>query len=145
MLPDRTLPTLLSSLSVDANVRVIRMPTASVVALRGHAVTSNRTPLTRGLLRLRWPHSARGREAANAILFEGCKLPGSSPPRQREARCVTRKPVPFRLKIYNASGAVAFGIKDNGFAVFLRSEEHTSELQSLMRLSYAVFCLKKKK
>src|SRR3546814_4778556 len=26
---------------------------------------------------------------------------------------------------------------------FLRSEEHTSELQSLMRISYAVFCLKK--
>src|SRR3546814_4110192 len=29
--------------------------------------------------------------------------------------------------------------------LFLRSEEHTSELQSLMRISYAVFCLKKKK
>src|SRR3546814_5235135 len=29
--------------------------------------------------------------------------------------------------------------------VRLRSEEHTSELQSLMRISYAVFCLKKKK
>src|SRR3546814_6929049 len=29
--------------------------------------------------------------------------------------------------------------------VFMRSEEHTSELQSLMRISYAVFCLKKKK
>src|SRR3546814_9779753 len=29
--------------------------------------------------------------------------------------------------------------------VFYRSEEHTSELQSLMRISYAVFCLKKKK
>src|SRR3546814_7641068 len=28
---------------------------------------------------------------------------------------------------------------------FMRSEEHTSELQSLMRISYAVFCLKKKK
>src|SRR3546814_3558505 len=28
---------------------------------------------------------------------------------------------------------------------FQRSEEHTSELQSLMRISYAVFCLKKKK
>src|SRR3546814_7906242 len=28
--------------------------------------------------------------------------------------------------------------------VVLRSEEHTSELQSLMRISYAVFCLKKK-
>src|SRR3546814_7021657 len=31
--------------------------------------------------------------------------------------------------------------RDQGF----RSEEHTSELQSLMRISYAVFCLKKKK
>src|SRR3546814_1988839 len=31
------------------------------------------------------------------------------------------------------------------FAVAVRSEEHTSELQSLMRISYAVFCLKKKK
>src|SRR3546814_2796262 len=30
-------------------------------------------------------------------------------------------------------------------ALFDRSEEHTSELQSLMRTSYAVFCLKKKK
>src|SRR3546814_9294720 len=30
-------------------------------------------------------------------------------------------------------------------AVINRSEEHTSELQSLMRISYAVFCLKKKK
>src|SRR3546814_8698699 len=31
------------------------------------------------------------------------------------------------------------------FFVVVRSEEHTSELQSLMRISYAVFCLKKKK
>src|SRR3546814_3329873 len=30
-------------------------------------------------------------------------------------------------------------------AILGRSEEHTSELQSLMRISYAVFCLKKKK
>src|SRR3546814_3022030 len=30
-------------------------------------------------------------------------------------------------------------------AIIIRSEEHTSELQSLMRISYAVFCLKKKK
>src|SRR3546814_1272625 len=34
-------------------------------------------------------------------------------------------------------------IEHAGFAE--RSEEHTSELQSLMRISYAVFCLKKKK
>src|SRR3546814_1347474 len=32
-----------------------------------------------------------------------------------------------------------------GFVVPYRSEEHTSELQSLMRISYAVFCLKKKR
>src|SRR3546814_3911895 len=32
-----------------------------------------------------------------------------------------------------------------GLLVAERSEEHTSELQSLMRISYAVFCLKKKK
>src|SRR3546814_5719856 len=33
----------------------------------------------------------------------------------------------------------------DGARLGLRSEEHTSELQSLMRISYAVFCLKKKK
>src|SRR3546814_7457616 len=34
---------------------------------------------------------------------------------------------------------------DRDFQTVTRSEEHTSELQSLMRISYAVFCLKKKK
>src|SRR3546814_5326165 len=34
---------------------------------------------------------------------------------------------------------------DTSLPGFNRSEEHTSELQSLMRISYAVFCLKKKK
>src|SRR3546814_6516989 len=45
-------------------------------------------------------------------------------------------PVQLRLVI-----ALAVGVP----AVAARSEEHTSELQSLMRISYAVFCLKKKK
>src|SRR3546814_3925113 len=40
---------------------------------------------------------------------------------------------------------IAFAIKCNPNLGVLRSEEHTSELQSLMRISYAVFCLKKKK
>src|SRR3546814_8482361 len=35
--------------------------------------------------------------------------------------------------------------EDAILGAFERSEEHTSELQSLMRISYAVFCLKKKK
>src|SRR3546814_8927410 len=37
------------------------------------------------------------------------------------------------------------GLENRGDERALRSEEHTSELQSLMRHSYAVFCLKKKK
>src|SRR3546814_8972410 len=37
------------------------------------------------------------------------------------------------------------GVSGTGWGEFFRSEEHTSELQSLMRISYAVFCLKKKK
>src|SRR3546814_2604557 len=42
--------------------------------------------------------------------------------------------------------AVSSGTIDTTMAaVVIRSEEHTSELQSLMRISYAVFCLKKKK
>src|SRR3546814_6125361 len=44
--------------------------------------------------------------------------------------------VPWKGKHYNHTSK---GIKGE------RSEEHTSELQSLMRSSYAVFCLKKKK
>src|SRR3546814_12983556 len=46
----------------------------------------------------------------------------------------------------SAAGVVANGLRRavRGFA-HQRSEEHTSELQSLMRISYAVFCLKKKK
>src|SRR3546814_6489184 len=36
-------------------------------------------------------------------------------------------------------------IRKRASAAAPRSEEHTSELQSLMRISYAVFCLKKKK
>src|SRR3546814_1843020 len=43
----------------------------------------------------------------------------------------------------NLGGSSAYGISGSGG--IYRSEEHTSELQSLMRISYAVFCLKKKK
>src|SRR3546814_7675902 len=41
--------------------------------------------------------------------------------------------------------ALMGGLIGMGIGGLLRSEEHTSELQSLMRISYAVFCLKKKK
>src|SRR3546814_2634309 len=41
--------------------------------------------------------------------------------------------------------AAAAGMVTDLVEVAYRSEEHTSELQSLMRISYAVFCLKKQK
>src|SRR3546814_9410572 len=43
-------------------------------------------------------------------------------------------------QVFNALLALVIAL-----LVLTRSEEHTSELQSLMRISYAVFCLKKKK
>src|SRR3546814_6373683 len=53
---------------------------------------------------------------------------------------------PFARHFVAAVGQPAIGLKENGRTKKLvRSEEHTSELQSLMRISYAVFCLKKKK
>src|SRR3546814_1583972 len=42
------------------------------------------------------------------------------------------------------AGMVRPAMPPHKFAKPIRSEEHTSELQSLMRISYAVFCLKKK-
>src|SRR3546814_1588186 len=44
-----------------------------------------------------------------------------------------------------AGAAAAKRLSVAGHLSTVRSEEHTSELQSLMRISYAVFCLKKKK
>src|SRR3546814_1162546 len=44
-----------------------------------------------------------------------------------------------------AAWPAASGPQYSARRLALRSEEHTSELQSLMRISYAVFCLKKKK
>src|SRR3546814_2852495 len=47
---------------------------------------------------------------------------------------------PLGWTLTDAGGATVA----QGKTIVIRSEEHTSELQSLMRISYAVFCLKKK-
>src|SRR3546814_4742278 len=52
--------------------------------------------------------------------------------------------VSFTLRTEISEGRLVF-VGDGGAIKGQRSEEHTSELQSLMRISYAVFCLKKKK
>src|SRR3546814_2799859 len=60
------------------------------------------------------------------------------PRRGHERYSQGRAPRPARRRRQRLSGLMSR-------AEFIRSEEHTSELQSLMRISYAVFCLKKKK
>src|SRR3546814_19587788 len=63
--------------------------------------------------------------------------------RADRARAACRRPQILRdlRRISPAARRSHAGRSDRGH----RSEEHTSELQSLMRISYAVFCLKKKK
>src|SRR3546814_8175089 len=67
--------------------------------------------------------------------------PPSAPPALPEPGAIARSPVesaPSTITPAPRPGHAAA-------APTRRSEEHTSELQSLMRISYAVFCLKKKK
>src|SRR3546814_5695695 len=63
--------------------------------------------------------------------------------------CRDRRRALFKRRCGNGarrlSPAVGQFPSDPVAAIALRSEEHTSELQSLMRISYAFFCLKKKK
>src|SRR3546814_6719067 len=48
------------------------------------------------------------------------------------------------IAVTNGEMDEIWNLVDSGTPIEIRSEEHTSELQSLMRISYAVFCLKKK-
>src|SRR3546814_3822653 len=63
-----------------------------------------------------------------------------------EAECVVFLILFEALALARRAFAVLIVAVGRGFLLdlVLRSEEHTSELQSLMRISYAVFCLKKK-
>src|SRR3546814_15295742 len=78
-------------------------------------------------------------------LFPYTTLFRSSPSAPRNDEDIYRPSNP------RACPAICDSIAPLGFGIIrarstvLRSEEHTSELQSLMRISYAVFCLKKKK
>src|SRR3546814_19307629 len=51
----------------------------------------------------------------------------------------------FDVADLDARAGMQTGVMQRFIQRLVRSEEHTSELQSLMRISYAVFCLKKKR
>src|SRR3546814_7113565 len=81
----------------------------------------------------RWPAATVGRRSIlNAALGRcraACCAGAAAPARSRDERLADRT-----HRLQRSRGRAAEG----------RSEEHTSELQSLLRSSYAVFCLKKK-
>src|SRR3546814_8160638 len=77
--------------------------------------------------------------------------PGQAAPPDAEAVEAHSGPPAYRLpvvgKVVTGLGELSeSGVRARGLTILAqpRSEEHTSELQSLMRISYAVFCLKKK-
>src|SRR3546814_8356855 len=85
--------------------------------------------------------AVRGVFGAGAVVRgnpRGHRLPAGRPP------SFGVRPPPVRVRS-RASRRLRLSIVDRRRGDTNRSEEHTSELQSLMRISYAVFCLKKKK
>src|SRR3546814_2469992 len=80
-------------------------------------------------------------------IFSGRRLSGSSPAKRLRITSLrtTRAPGGRPIRPPRRRARLLLPVPDSPpTATSLRSEEHTSELQSLMRISYAVFCLKKK-
>src|SRR3546814_1848328 len=93
----------------------------------------------------------------NGVLQPDSVVPGAGPPRRTDRRIsllAREHGYDDILDAFQAHGVFDSSLDGSccmhldGFVVCQwghhRSEEHTSELQSLMRISYAVFCLKKK-
>src|SRR3546814_5011862 len=76
------------------------------------------------------------------VRWHGARISLGSPPSRLFLRLcgmeLSHHPLPLHLSRLRDRGNRTMGGRGG------RSEEHTSELQSLMRISYAVFCLKKK-
>src|SRR3546814_5046819 len=96
---------------------------------------------------------ATGRELRRHSLWSPFGPPSQTPLLPQAAAASTlERPIPHLQLRSAVSMWCRFPAKTSPFSIAselhflqLRSEEHTSEIQSLMRISYAVFCLKKKK
>src|SRR3546814_1609615 len=89
-------------------------------------------------------------EVANRLLLQfGEELVGRTEGVVDHLRQASGRPLPLRrgeaLPVKAVVPDLGAVVEQAFVALLLRSEEHTSELQSLMRISYAVFCLNKKK
>src|SRR3546814_6312381 len=82
----------------------------------------------------------QGREFSEREFVEGRLIVGTTAQRPAEQALALAD-----RQVVDAGDARVHQAVRVEFPVLVRSEEHTSELQSLMRNSYAVFCLKKKK
>src|SRR3546814_8962700 len=101
------------------------------------------------------PYTTLFRSIASALLAEaGIVAPGVVGERNHAELHRKLAEVPVRaapddlavaIKLGGGAARVGRLARSGNAEEILRSEEHTSELQSLMRISYAVFCLKKKK
>src|SRR3546814_1891032 len=74
----------------------------------------------------------------DVTLYQGVTLGGTSPSVDSDSQRNVKRHPTLKDNVIVGSGAQILGPFEVG-----RSEEHTSELQSLMRTSYAVFCLNK--
>src|SRR3546814_7886026 len=93
-----------------------------------------------------FPYTTLFRSAAQFYYFMKlmqCRLIDAQPPTGQHIQCTLNNQT--RDRVTHGHGASTDALGQTAQGDFLpRSEEHTSELQSLMRISYAVFCLKKK-
>src|SRR3546814_9820588 len=96
----------------------------------GLSVTNARRDQSLLMTFSKWEAGARLTRASRSLFLSIVGRQIASPPRSQHSDYATNPAT---------SGAARFVARPR------RSEEHTSELQSLMRISYAVFCLKKKK
>src|SRR3546814_1866870 len=82
-----------------------------------------------------------GGEPVADLVARGSRLTGVEVPAERAPSMIDEYPILAVAAAVASGRTVMHGL---GELRVKRSEEHTSELQSLMRISYAVFCLKKK-
>src|SRR3546814_4969700 len=106
---------------------------------------SGRLTGTAGSIRARFNLRVQGTPYLDRVIRNAQQ--SRSSPTSQTARARADRSDCFR-RVRRCVGARDTGLETQGADLqdhSIRSEEHTSELQSLMRISYAVFCLKKKK